>query len=442
MNRTQLWMLMAVLSLGAFYAWSKIDKLETTEQEYQDARYFPKLTEEEISRIKVVSKEPAFEYELVSHGDEWFINGHLLSIEKSHQLVSSVAELSREREMEPTPTPEREKEFGVDEPSYQITVWKDSEDLGTVKLGDRVPDYNHFYGQWAKGGPIWTVPAYTLGPLEEEPKELREAALFPVEVASVSRFSIFKNEMKIVELVQKNDDTYSFTVPKGSKADESRVEKFLYKLKDLKVGRFLPDDEKAPMGDTVVTYEAKLGYSKYQRITELKQRVAVKPKFVYGQRYLRDPDSSEPVENTVERFVVEIPSESDLMSPQPSIFEDLRVVVFDLDKVKGVQVKDIGKTYTGEKNLMGKWESKGGSDATEESVNGLLWVLKDLRYQEILEEVARPKERLSVTLTMEDGKKLDLVFGDNDQPTVWRGSKGYKLSTNTWDTLTDAVAKI
>jgi hypothetical protein len=59
-----------------------------------------------------------------------------------------------------------------------------------------------------------------------------------------------------------------------------------------------------------------------------------------------------------------------------------------------------------------------------------------------LEEVARPKERLSVTLTMEDGKKLDLVFGDNDQPTVWRGSKGYKLSTNTWDTLTDAVTKI
>jgi uncharacterized protein DUF4340 len=442
LNRTQLWLLLAVMCLGTFYAWSKLNKLETSEQEYQDARYFPELTEEDISRIKVVSKEPSFEYELVRHGDEWFINGHLLNIEKSHQLVSSIAELNKEREMEASPTPEREKEFGVDDPSYRITVWKGTEELGPVKLGDRVPDYNHFYGQWAEGGSVWTVPAYTLGPLEEEPKDLREAAMLPVEVASVGIFSIFKGDEKIVELTQKKDDSYSFVVPKGGQADESRVEKFLYKLKDLKVGRFLASDENAPMGDTVVRYEAKLGYSKYRRITELKQRVPVKPELVYGQRYLQDPDSKEPVENTLERFVVEIASESDVMNPEASMFQDLRVVVFDMDKVKGLELREIGKTYTGVKNLMGKWESKAGSEASEESVNGLLWVLKDLRYQEVLQDATKPKERMSVTLTLDDGKTFELFFGDEGEPTVWRGSKGYQLSTNSWDALTDAVAKI
>ncbi|MCA9776326.1 MAG: DUF4340 domain-containing protein, partial [Candidatus Eremiobacteraeota bacterium] len=438
----QLFLLIAVMGLGSFYAWSKVHKLETTEKEYQEARYYPELTEEQVSKIKVVSKEPAYEYELVSHGDEWFIDSHLLNIEKAHQLVSSIIELNKEREMDPAPTPEREKEFGMDEPSYQLTVWKESEDLGTVKLGDRVPDYNHFYGQWAKGGDIWTVPAYTLSVLEEEPKALTEAALLPVQATSVKTFSVVKAGEKILELKQNDDDTFAFVEPKGGRADESRVSKFLNKLKDLKVGRFLGPEEETAMGETVVAYEAKLGYSKYRRITELKQRVAVKPELVYGRRYLEDPETKEPVENTLERFVVEIPESSDVMNPEVAMFQDRRVLVFDMDKVKGLEVKEVGKTYNGAKNVMGKWETKSGSDASEESLNGLLWVLKDLRYEDILDKKEKSPERLSLTLTLDGGEKLELSFTDEGDPVAWRGTKGYKISTNSWDTLTDAVAKI
>lgn len=442
MNRTQLFLLIAVMGLGTFYSWSKLHKLETTEKEYQEARYFPELTEEQVSKIKVVSKEPAFEYELVSHGDEWFIDSHLLNIEKAHQLVSSVIELNKEREMEASPTPDREKEFGVDEPSYELTVWKGSESLGTVKLGDRVPDYNHFYGQWGAGGPIWTVPAYTLTVLEEEPKDLTEAALLPIEVTSVKNFSVMKAGEKLLELKQNDDDTFAFVEPKGGRADESRVSKFLNKLKDLKVGRFLGPEEETAMGETVVRYEAKLGYSKYRRITELKQRVGVKPELVYGRRYLEDPDTKEPVDNTLERFVVEIPETGDVMNPEVSMFEDRRVLVFDMDKVKGLEVKEVGKTYTGSKNAMGKWETKAGSDASEEALNGLLWVLKDLRYEEILDKPEKTAQRLGLTLTMEGGEKLELSFTDSGEPIAWRGAKSYKISNNSWDTLTDAVAKI
>lgn len=442
MNRTHLYLALAVMCLGTFYLWSKVNKVETTEREYQESRYYPELKEDEVTRIKVRSEEPAFEYELVRHGDEWFIDSNLLNIEKSHQLVTSIMELTREREMDPSPTPEREKEFGVDEPSYEVTIWKGTEELGTVKLGDRVPDYNHFYGQLKSGGPIWTVPAYALGTLEEEPRDLREAALVPVEVPTVDTFSIFKGDEKIVELKQRDDNSYSFVIPKGSKADESRVEKFLFKLKDLKVGRFLGPEENPDMGATVVSYHTKLGYSPYPRITELKQRVAVKPELVYGRRYLQDPKTGEPVENTLERFVVEIPEDSDVMAPEPASFQDRRVVVFDMDKVRGVDLKDIGKTYSGVKNLMGKWETKSGSQASEESVNGLLWVLKDLRYTEALQNAEKPEQRLTITLTLEGGEKLELMFGNEDEPTVWRGSRGYKVSLNSWNTLTDAVAKI
>ncbi|MFA5503849.1 MAG: DUF4340 domain-containing protein [Vulcanimicrobiota bacterium] len=442
MNRTQLFLLLAALSLGCFYVWSKANKLQTTHREYEEARYFPSLTEEEVSRIRVVCTDPVFEYELVSHGDEWFIDSHLLKIEKSHQLVTSVLELSREREMEPDPDAEREKEFGLDEPSYRITVWKDGKEVATVKLGDRVPDYNHFYGQLESGGSIWTVPAYALGVLEEEPKDLRETALLPVDVPAVKNLSVLLAGDKVLELKQNEDQTFSFVVPKSGKADESRVEAFLFKLKDLKVGRFLAPDEETLMGDTVVTYQARLGYSKYLRVTELKQRVGVQPQFVYGQRYLQDPETGEPVPNTLEKFVVEIGRSSELMNPDASTFEDRRVAIFDMDKVKGLELQDIGKSYSGVKNLMGKWETQKGKDAGEEALSGVLWVLKDLRYEAVLEGQTMPSQRMSITLTLEGGKSLPLVFTVEGGPAVWRGGKGYQLSSNTWESLLDAVARI
>lgn len=442
MNRTQVFLLIAVLGLASFYMWSKLHKLETTEAEFQKARYYPDLVEEDVSKIKVVSREPSFEYELTNHGGEWFIDSHLLNIEKAHQLVSSLIELTTEREMDANPSPERAAEFGIDEPSYLITVWgKEDKELGSVKLGDRVPDYNFFYGQKAEGGAISTVPAYTLGPLEEEPTDLLEKAFFPVEVATVDRLLVKRADEVVVDLRREGEESFSFAGSLQGTADESRVEKFILKLKDLKVGRFLNEDEKPNVGATSVSYDAKLSFSEFHRITELLGRVPANPSLVYGQRYLRDPKTKEPVPKTLERFVVEIPKGSDAMEPSAASFQDRRLIVFDMDKVTGLTLKDAGKSYSGTKNMMGKWEAQ-GKQVGEEAVNGLLWVLKDLRYEESLKQGAKPAKGVAISLTVDGREPFELFFSEEPEPTAWRGNKGYKLSENSWKTLSDAVARI
>ncbi|HIB67146.1 MAG TPA: hypothetical protein EYO33_19065, partial [Phycisphaerales bacterium] len=64
MNRTHIVLSVAVLTLASFYVWSKLHKMETTEREYQAARYFSHVEEKDVRTIKVFSKDPEFDYVL------------------------------------------------------------------------------------------------------------------------------------------------------------------------------------------------------------------------------------------------------------------------------------------------------------------------------------------------------------------------------------------
>jgi Domain of unknown function (DUF4340) len=447
LNRTQVVLIFAILGLASFYTWSKVRKIEDVEREFQDARYFPKVEEKDVEEIRVFSADPSFEYTLGRRGDHWYIGSHLLSLEKSHQLVMSILELSRDREMEARPTPDREAEFKLHTPAYILSVVANGgKELGTVKLGTRTPDYNHFYGQEKEGGAISTVPAYTLGILEEEPKSLHEQSLLPAEVAAVDLFSFEVGTSESVVLERFDETRYRFQVPDKGLADETRVKDFLFQLKDLKVARFLGPDEVAPAGTTEVQYRARVSYSEFEVVTELQQRVAANRKLVYGKRYLRTKDSPNPVEGTLERFVVELLPQGDIANPTYSLFEDRRVVVLDLDEVTSLTIEDTGETLKLHKDKQGKWTD--GSDtngSTDEAVKALLFRLKDLRYETSLSDMKEPKESaLALHLSRKSTGDADLRFGllENGKPYLWRESKGYSLSETSWEALKESVHKL
>ena len=330
MNRTHLFLGIAILVLSGYYAWSKLHKAKVMEQDFEASRYFPELKEDGVGSIKVKSKDPAFEYTLTRKGEHWFIDSNLLNVEKTHQLVHCIIELTQEREMDPTPTEDREIEFKLNDPSYRLEVFdNDGKSLGAVRLGGRVPDYNHFYGQWEKGGAVHTVPAYTLGVLEEEPKDLRESSILPVEVAAVKRFSVSGPELPTILLEESKEKEYSFVEPSPGAADETAVEKFLFRLRELKAGRFLDAEEEPPIGEPQVRYVAEVGYSDLEVVSELCQRVPANPKLVYGRRYFRKKGAQEPEKETLERFVVEVARDSDILHPGVALFEDRRLARFD-----------------------------------------------------------------------------------------------------------------
>ena len=434
--------------LASFYVWSKVHKMETTEREYQAARYFPHLEEKDVTTIKVSSKEPKFDYVLTRKGDQWYIGQHLLDVSQTHQLVSSVLELNHERQMFAEPTAKEESEFRLDDPQYELTVIKnDGTELGTVKLGKRTPDYNHFYGQLAKGGEISTVPAYTLGVLEKSPKDLTEEALLPVEVAAVELFEVWVKGEKVCGLERKDDGQFFFLSKERGRADETRVEGFLNQLKDLKVGRFLGSAESPAMGDVRVKFLAKVKYSEYQVVTELMQRVAVKRQLIYGQRYLQKLGQTAPEEGTLERFVIEIPPSSKVAQPTLDIFLDRRAAVIEVDDMDSLKLEKGDRLVEASRDAFGKWTLEGTETTLPEDLaNGLLWTVKDLRYEDALKESpGQPKEKgFHLILKQKNGKDADLRFGllQNGKPYLWRQSQAFSLSESSWETLDEAVTKI
>lgn len=446
MNRTNLVLVIAILCLASFYSWSKLHKLEVTDQKFEASRYYPGVEEEGVESIHITSKDPAYDYTLHRKADHWYLDSNLLNIEKTHQLVHTVLELTRERQMEAKPTEAREKEFKLDQPSYRFEPFKNGgESLGAVKLGARTPDYNQYYGQFEKGGSVDTVPAFTFSVLEEKPKDLIEASLFPVEVAAVDTFSLEPAGGAKVSLKREGEtDLYSFVTPKAGKADESAVKDFLFKLHDLKIARFLASEEHPKMGEQQVRYQAKLSYSDYLVVTELYGRVAANPKLIYGRRYFVKKDEQKPTEGTEERFVVEIPEKSEVLQPSERLFVDRRVAVFDLNKVEALHVAgDNGKEDIGA-GKHGKWLDAAGHEVSQDRMNGLLWTLRDLRFEdESKPEQADTKPNLEIKLTGDGFKDIELRFGvgKNGNPYLRRGAKVYNLSQTSWNALTDSVKK-
>ena len=268
-----------------------------------------------------------------------------------------------------------------------------------------------------------------------------------MEVAAVELFEVWFKGEKICGMEKRDDDQFFFQSKERGRADETRVESFLNQLKDLKVGRFLDAEEKPAMGDVRVKYLAKVAYSEYQVVTELMQRVAVKRQLMYGQRYLQKVGETSPEEGTLERFVIEIPTSSKVAQPTVEIFEDRRAAVIEVDNVDSLKLEKAGRTLEASRDAFGKWSLKGSeTELPEDLANGVLWALKDLRYEKALtESPGQPKEKgFHLVVKQKSGKDADLRFGllQNGKPYLWRQTRAFSLSDSSWKTLDEAVTKI
>lgn len=450
MNRTQLVLLIAVLGMGTFYFWSKLHKLETEKKEYEAKRYFPEKKEEDIEAISVACTDPNFAYVLRRNGDRWYLDGHLASQEKSPQLVMSLVELSTEKEILANPKPGEEKQFGLDKPTYTIALTANGgKELGAVVLGNRTPGGNHFYGRWKKGGTISTVPAYTLSPLEEEPKDLRENSPFPIEVTAVDRFEFAAGKEKSkLQRPEGKDEGFDFLESKKG-ADETKVNDLMYLLKDLKVARFLDESEKTDLGAPVVTYRAHEVGSTVDLVCELNQPVAVTPKLRYGRRYLTDPEKTEPRPGTEERFVIEVLGDSKVLQASSAAFEDRRVQKLDVDKVKVVKLTLLdGEKLVAQRLPQGGWKFTEPAARSEEAdpgqrVDKLLWAIRDLRYSDANAKVepGGPGGEWQAELEMSEGTSQNFRFGQDKsgKPFVVLGDKSLLLQEDLVPALDDAV---
>lgn len=453
MNKTQTVLLIMALVLGTVFVYGKKSKFERQEREHQAARYFPRLETEQTGKVVFWSKEPSFEYTVTSKADRWWLDGHLVALENSEQLVFSLVELKQIKLIQQNPDEADLKEYGFDDPSYRVTVFdREGKDLGTVVLGDRTPDINHFYAQRGDGGPIHTLEAYMLTLIDEKPDDLREKSIFPVEVAAVDLLTIDIVGGTQARLEKKRDKensergTYRL-MPEDKEVDETKVDDFLNELKDHKVARFLGDDENTDIGKVVARYTTEEDWSKFASVTELCQPVAVNPKLRYGQRYLVEKGKTEPVEGTLERFVLDIEPSSKYLDPDLKQFEDLRVMRLVVDDVSEIKGQYQGKDLEAERLTAGLWRFvKPGieSDAKNSGfLNDVLWALRDLRFEEKSEAAKPGAADWSLTLKTKEGE-WELRFKEEESGKLYVETRGqrYLLKDEFSTPLTEALQRI
>ena len=445
MNRSNLGLFLLLLSLSGFYFGSKIYRLKSEGEEIQRNRYFPEIEQADVQRINVKSREPSFEYSIVRRGELWFLDGHLASFEKSPQLVNSLIELSRERVMNPNPSETEIDGFGLDDPAYRIEIFtNDGSSLGWAELGSRDPQGNHFYGRFKSTGQVCTVPAYLLSPLEEEPEKLREKSPFPIEAAAVRGFQWTLNG-RTTSFQDEGDAGIRILGDPPDRADKKALHELFYKLKDLKVARFLGDDEETSLGDLTVSYRASFDYTDRNVIVEFGSRVSITPKLIYGRRYLSEENSTEPIDGTLERFVLELPPSSELLAPDLDAFRDRSAFELSVDDVYKFQVFTVdSQEIAFSDDGKGSWLKT--SDGREEAVSaqkvtGFLYALRDLRRDESGEGEPSSDQSTRVELRLKDGSDLSVRFGiaKTGKPYFWQGKTAVLLEEGSWKLLSEAL---
>lgn len=449
MNRANLILLIVVLGLASFYVWGKKHKLDVQQQQTEAKRYFPGETEASVIDISVTSTDPKFAYTLHRISDQWYLDGHLASQEKSPQLVHSLIELGTEKEVAAQATAELDREYGLDQPSYVIRLLGLSKKkLGAVFLGKRTPGGNHYYGRLESGGPIATVPAYTLSPLEEEPKNLTETSPFPVEVAAIDRFELKVGDAVVrFERPKGKDVGFNFTLPEARPADETKVTALIFKLKNKKIARLLGADEKPPLGRAEATYRAHYTEAKTDFVVEFCQPVPANPKLYYGRRYLTPAGEHTPIVGTQEIFVIELGRNEDLLHPQGQDFEDRRLARLDVDKVQRVRLARGEDHLVFERLPQGGWrflepDSRRDEVVPDTLVDKLLWSLRDLRAQDLTGKpwVAQDSE-VQIELITEEKTPFvyRLATDKSGKPFVGFGDKGFLVEAGLASALDEAV---
>jgi hypothetical protein len=187
-----------------------------------------------------------------------------------------------------------------------------------------------------------------------------------------------------------------------------------------------------------------VSYAKFDTVTELQGRVPANRHLVYGKRYATKPGESEPLPDTVERFVAEVEKDGEVLEPTAELFEDRRVLVLDLDEVEGLRLEGPDFKVEGKKDGFGKWTSP-DKEIPAESLNNVLWTLKDLRFSEKMDKAGAPeKAAYKVDLRLASGPDSSLRFGlgENGKPYLWRDSHRFLLSERSWKAWQDAVAKL
>ena len=430
MSRGNWAMLALVAGLGGFYYWHDVvGKPARETAETESKRFFPGLLKPDITEVKVEQlKAPSgtpFVHDMVMENGVWVLEQKDPVVLRTTSLGSAIKNLVELQRAESMDKGAKATEFGLDKPSYRLTLRDKKGTDHTLLLGDKTPDDQGYYATLGEGKSIAAVNSTMTELLESNVDTVRETNPLTFESSTANKIVIESSSGPPIEVAlakpredpgdggESDDgieitdlkDEWTVLKPESAEADGNKVRDLLGSWRNVKLGRFMKADEKVDFSHPVVKMTVYVDRQPKPFTLEIGSAVPGKPGLYYARR---TPPS--------EQMVLEI-KDYKLLEPKVLSLLQRHLYVFQPEQVTRLVANLDGLKVEATKSA-GAWSIKEpktpGVDAAqqESALNDLVWEVKNMEWASKPEASKVPKDwkdRGSIELFSEDKKSLGKV---------------------------------
>ena len=303
-------------------------------------------------------------------------------------MVTSLGALTADKTIEDNATDL--KQYGLDQPTLDITVTKKDGKTAEVLVGDATPTNSGNYAKLLDSPKVYTIASYVKSGLDKTTNELRDKRMLTFDSDKLTRV-VLNGKSGPIEFGKNAQNEWQILKPAPYRADATQVDGLVSKLKDAKMDPAITDDD---------AKKAAAAYASGPRIA------AVTVSDSSGDQTLeihQDKDKNYYGKSTVVDGIFKLPADTgDALNKTLEDFRNKKLFDFGFSDPTKLEVKGVTYTKSGD-----KWMS-GAKTMDNASVQSLIDKLRDLTAGKFADKAAGDQV-FETTVTSNDGKKVEKV---------------------------------
>lgn len=446
MNRSNLVALLLVAGLGAFFYLHDIKGKKTEhDNEIKEKRYFPDLEKKDVTSLKIEKLgAPPFVHEMSKENGIWVLQGKepvVLRTASTGQAVKALVELQKAEDAGDASS--KPEDFGLDKPSYKVTLKDRKGQEHSLLLGAKTPDDSGYYVTPGPGKPITSIATSLTELLDPATDNQRENSPLVFEPSTANKILIESASGPPIEVslskpredtgtdddsddgmeIQDLSEEWKVLRPEAAPADGAKIRDLLFNWRSVKLGRFMKADEKAGFEPSTVKLTVYVDRQSKPFVLDVGQAVPGKP----GLYYARRTPPNEQMVLEIKDFKLLEPKVAQVLQRHLYVFqpEEAARLEATVDKLKIEATKSEDSWSVSAPKV-----AKDKEDAQKTAASDLVWELKNLEWTSKPDpkSVGEWKERASLEIWGEDKKSLGKVSlgqaGPNGQGAYVKDASG------------------
>jgi hypothetical protein len=416
-------MLVLVAGMGSFYYLHDVKgKPERDKAETEQRRFFPKVAKSDVTSVKLEKlSSPAYVREFALDNGVWVAKSNPPMVLRTSAVGSSIknlVELERADNISEGEGQLNRADFGLDKPSFRITLADKKKQSHSLWLGGKTPDESGYYGSTQEKGDIWATNVTLSELLDASLDSLRETSPIAFEPSTANKLTVENGkglievglaEAREQEADSESDDGIEITdmsekwkllKPSPGEADATKVRDLINQWRNVKLGRFMQGNEKVDFSHPISKLTVFVDGQSKPFVLEIAGPVPGKANLYYAHR--SPPD---------EYMVLEIP-EKNLLETGVIAVQQRHIFNFEPEDAAHLKADLSGLTVEASKGKEGWKVSKPAVEESKRDAQGaaasdLVWELKNVEW---IEQPAAPKEwKDRAWLELLDSKKKSIA---------------------------------